>query len=123
MPPRHRRRILELVKENESPNGWVYVEKVNLPFLHQIGAKPERYGAGIKWLITEALINMHKSGAYFTLMEEAKAAPYRRISSVAMITSYCKSIYVNAMASHRSSGKARRLSCKPARPIEAAIIG
>lgn len=65
------RRLLELAKENVSPNGWVYVERVNLPFLYRLGAKPSQYGAGIKWLIGEGLIEMHESGAYFTLSDKA----------------------------------------------------
>lgn len=67
-------RLLELAKSLDlREDGWVYVEKVNLPFLYQDMAKPVEYGAGIKWLIAEGLIKMHDSGCYFTLTDKAKA--------------------------------------------------
>lgn len=66
------RRLLEIAKTVEHPLNWINVEKVNNPFLYQLGAKPEQYGAGIKWLMDEGFISMHESGGYFTLTDKAK---------------------------------------------------
>ena len=46
---------------------------MNTPFLYGLGAKPAHYGAGIKWLIAEGLIEMQRGGCYFTLTDKAKA--------------------------------------------------
>lgn len=74
LPAAAGRKLLEIAKTIEHPFNWVHVEKVNAPFLYGLGAKPAQYGAGIKWLIAEGLIEMQRGGCYFTLTDKAKAA-------------------------------------------------
>lgn len=69
------KRLLELANSlTLRADGWVYVEKVNGPFLFQDKARPAEYGAGIAWLIDQGLIAMHEGGCYFTLTDKAKQA-------------------------------------------------
>ncbi|ETR75075.1 hypothetical protein X566_20245 [Afipia sp. P52-10] len=66
------KRLLEYALAIEDSQNRIHVEKVNCPFLFQDKASPAEYGAGIKWLIAEGLIQMHESGGHFTLTEKAK---------------------------------------------------
>jgi hypothetical protein len=63
-------RLLEIASTLEpQPDGRVYVELINGPFLRE-GGRPDDYRAGIQHLKESGMIDMHRSGAFFHFTEK-----------------------------------------------------
>lgn len=63
-------KFIELAAGVEPVNGRIHIEKINYPFLSQIGCKgtgPE-FGAGIRFAVERGWLELHESGTYVKLM-------------------------------------------------------
>lgn len=63
-------KLIELAAGVEPVNGRIHIEKINYPFLSQIGCKgtgPE-FGAGIRFAVERGWLELHESGTYVKLM-------------------------------------------------------
>jgi hypothetical protein len=64
------KRLLEIASMVEtSPDGRIFVERVNAVFLNE-GGQAYEYRVGIELLERDGLINMHDTGTYFRLTEK-----------------------------------------------------
>jgi hypothetical protein len=71
-PEEAARRILEIAKEvSPVQDGRIYVELINGPFLFRDRGSAAEYGAGLRLLIEREQLEMHESGTYVRILEEA----------------------------------------------------
>jgi hypothetical protein len=58
------RKLMEIAYSVEPVQGRIHIEKINWPFLHDLGGTPAEYGAGIDCAIAKGWLSMHESGTY-----------------------------------------------------------
>jgi len=64
-PEKAARKLLEIANAVEvPPDGRIYIELINGPFLFREGATPAEYSAGLKLAIERGWLVMHESGTY-----------------------------------------------------------
>jgi hypothetical protein len=59
------RKLVEIANTVEAvQDGRIYIELLNAPFLFELKATPDEYGAGLKLAIERGWLQMHESGTY-----------------------------------------------------------
>jgi hypothetical protein len=61
------RRVIEIANSIEpSPEGRIFIEKINYPMLFKDGAAPAEYWAGLQYAIAKGWLKYHESGTFVT---------------------------------------------------------
>jgi len=59
------RKLLEIANGVEPvQDGRIHIEKINAPFLHEVGGTPAQYGAALNYAIAQGWLWRHESGTY-----------------------------------------------------------
>jgi hypothetical protein len=59
------RKLIEIANAVEAvPDGRIYIEKINWPFLHDLRGSPAEYKAGLDLAIARGWLWLHESGTY-----------------------------------------------------------
>jgi hypothetical protein len=58
------RKLLEIANGVEAVEGRIYVERLNAPFLYELGGSPAEYKAGLQRAITRGWLVLHESGTF-----------------------------------------------------------
>jgi hypothetical protein len=68
------RKLVELANAFEPvPDGRIYIEKINEPFLYQLKGTPAEYKAGLDRAIAKGWLWLHESGTYVKFTEAGAA--------------------------------------------------
>jgi hypothetical protein len=68
------RKLVELANAFEPvPDGRIYIEKINEPFLYQLKGTPAEYKAGLDRAIANSWLWLQESGTYVKLTETGAA--------------------------------------------------
>jgi hypothetical protein len=59
------RKLIEIANSVEAVQaGRIYIEKINWPFLSELGGTPKEYEAGLLYAIERGWLWLHESGTY-----------------------------------------------------------
>ena len=68
------RKLMELANAFEPvQDGRIYIEKINWPMLHDLGATPAEYKAGLDHAIAKGWLWLHESGTFVKFTPEGAA--------------------------------------------------
>jgi hypothetical protein len=59
------RKLIEIANSVEAvQDGRIHIEKINGPFLHDLGGTPKEYEAGLLYAVARGWLWLHESGTY-----------------------------------------------------------